>query len=77
MSFGNGEDPSDPCPFSPCWSWFGRRPIVWWRRKIPSKSFSEDIVQEIISFPRQALHAASLGFVHPKSKETYVLKPLA
>ncbi len=40
------------------------------RRKIPSKSFSEDIVQEIISFPRQALHAASLGFVHPKSNET-------
>ena len=45
-------------------------PLYGGRRKIPSKSFSEDIVQEIISFPRQALHAASLGFVHPKSKET-------
>ena len=45
-------------------------PLYGGRRKIPSKSFSEDIVQEILSFPRQALHAASLGFVHPKSKET-------
>ena len=27
---GNREDPSDPCPFSSCWSWFGRRSIVWW-----------------------------------------------
>ena len=45
-------------------------PLYGGRRKIPSKSFSEDIVQEIISFPRQALHAASLGFVHPKSNET-------
>ena len=45
-------------------------PLYGGRRKIPSKSFSEDTVQEIISFPRQALHAASLGFVHPKSNET-------
>ena len=45
-------------------------PLYGGRRKIPSKSFSEHIVQEIISFPRQALHAASLGFVHPKSSET-------
>ena len=45
-------------------------PLYGGRRKIPSKSFSEDIVQKIISFPRQALHAASLGFVHPKSNET-------
>ena len=45
-------------------------PLYGGRRKIPSKSFSEHIVQEIISFPRQALHAASLGFVHPKSNET-------
>ena len=41
------------------------------------KIFSEDIVQEIISFPRQALHAASLGFVHPKSNETLHFEALA
>ena len=45
-------------------------PLYGGRRKIPSKSFSEEIVAGILSFPRQALHAASLGFIHPKTNET-------
>ena len=45
------------------------------RRKIPSKSFSEDIVQEIISFPRQALHAASLALFTQNQTRLYILKP--
>tara|TARA_B100000902_G_scaffold388176_1_gene433368 strand:+ start:383 stop:1273 length:891 start_codon:yes stop_codon:yes gene_type:complete len=45
-------------------------PLYGGRRKIPSKSFPEQIVNGILSFPRQALHAASLGFIHPKTKET-------
>ena len=30
---------------------------------------SPEIKQKILSFPRQALHATTLGFIHPKSKE--------
>ena len=45
-------------------------PLYGGRRKIPSKSFSEEIVTGILSFPRQALHAASLGFTHPKTNKT-------
>ena len=45
-------------------------PLYGGRRKIQSKSFPNEIVDEILSFPRQALHAATLGFVHPKTKET-------
>lgn len=33
------------------------------------KGMDEEIKKYINSFPRQALHAATLGFVHPRSKE--------
>lgn len=33
------------------------------------KGMDEDVKKYINSFPRQALHAATLGFVHPRSKE--------
>lgn len=38
------------------------------RRKLP-KTVPEDIVEAIKTFPRQALHAAELGFEHPISGE--------
>ncbi|WP_166416049.1 RluA family pseudouridine synthase [Cochlodiniinecator piscidefendens] len=37
------------------------------RRKLPVKSVGENGVQAARNFPRQALHAATLGFVHPVS----------
>lgn len=33
------------------------------------KGMDEEIKKYINSFPRQALHAATLGFIHPRSKE--------
>jgi 23S rRNA pseudouridine1911/1915/1917 synthase len=39
------------------------------RRRIAAKSLSETARQAIATFPRQALHAATLGFVHPVSGE--------
>lgn len=40
--------------------------------RIPS-----ELKDELISFPRQALHAATLGFIHPKTKkELYFESPL-
>ena len=35
------------------------------RRKIPAKALSEAAVSAVNGFPRQALHAAVLGFEHP------------
>ncbi len=35
------------------------------RRKLPARSFTEAAAAAVAAFPRQALHAASLGFVHP------------
>ncbi|QBY01072.1 RluA family pseudouridine synthase [Rhodophyticola sp. CCM32] len=35
------------------------------RRRIGAKTAGEDLARALNSFPRQALHAASLGFTHP------------
>lgn len=40
-------------------------PVYGGRRKVPSRAFSETALHAISAFPRQALHAATLGFVHP------------
>ncbi len=40
------------------------------RRKVSEKLYGADLAQKINAFPRQALHAAELGFVHPVSGET-------
>ncbi|KAJ55277.1 pseudouridine synthase [Actibacterium mucosum KCTC 23349] len=37
------------------------------RRKLPAKSITPEAADAVSAFPRQALHAASLGFVHPES----------
>ncbi|EEW25711.1 RluA family pseudouridine synthase [Rhodobacter ferrooxidans] len=39
------------------------------RRKVAPKAVGEAVAQAANDFPRQALHAASLGFVHPVSGE--------
>lgn len=39
------------------------------RRVLKSKSIPDDLAKSINKFPRQALHAATLGFVHPRSGE--------
>jgi 23S rRNA pseudouridine1911/1915/1917 synthase len=40
-------------------------------RRIPAiaKSLSDAVRMPLLDFPRQALHAASLGFAHPRSRE--------
>lgn len=40
------------------------------RRRIGAKAVGEVLAEKLNGFPRQALHAASLGFVHPVSGET-------
>jgi len=40
------------------------------RSRVPPQSLPEDSRAAIAAFPRQALHAATLGFVHPVSGET-------
>jgi 23S rRNA pseudouridine1911/1915/1917 synthase len=40
------------------------------RARVPPRSLSEDARDAIAAFPRQALHAATLGFEHPVTGET-------
>ncbi len=44
-------------------------PVYGGRRKLSVKAIGEDGVAAVASFPRQALHAATLGFEHPVSGE--------
>lgn len=44
-------------------------PVYGSKRKISKSAFGEEVTQQIQSFPRQALHAQILGFVHPISGE--------
>ena len=39
------------------------------RRKVPVKTLGDELAEALNGFPRQALHAATLGFVHPISGE--------
>lgn len=39
------------------------------RRKLSPKALPEDAIDACARFPRQALHAATLGFIHPVSGE--------
>ncbi|MCV6824919.1 MULTISPECIES: RluA family pseudouridine synthase [Halocynthiibacter] len=45
-------------------------PTYGGRRKLNVKAIGEDGVEAARVFPRQALHAATLGFVHPVTEET-------
>lgn len=40
-------------------------PVYGGRRRLPARALSPAAVQAVRSFPRQALHAAVLGFTHP------------
>ncbi|MCV2889519.1 RluA family pseudouridine synthase [Ruegeria aquimaris] len=40
-------------------------PVYGGRRKLSPKALSPEAVEAVAGFPRQALHAASLGFEHP------------
>ena len=40
-------------------------PVYGGRRKVSDKTLGQDLAERINGFPRQALHAARLGFVHP------------
>lgn len=44
-------------------------PTYGGRRKLPVAAISEQVAETIRTFPRQALHAAVLGFVHPVTGE--------
>ena len=45
-------------------------PVYGGKRKLAAKALSEAAAQAVRDFPRQALHAAVLGFVHPVSGES-------
>lgn len=45
-------------------------PVYGGRRRLPRAGGDEATLAAIDAFPRQALHAATLGFVHPVSGET-------
>ena len=40
-------------------------PVYGGRRKLSAKALPEGAIDAVAAFPRQALHAATLGFVHP------------
>jgi len=44
-------------------------PVYGGKRKLPAKALSLEAIEATQSFPRQALHAAVLGFEHPVSGE--------
>ena len=45
-------------------------PVYGGRRKVSDKQIGPDLAGRINNFPRQALHAARLGFEHPVTGET-------
>ncbi len=44
-------------------------PVYGGKRKLPAKALSQEALDAVQAFGRQALHAAVLGFIHPISKE--------
>lgn len=44
-------------------------PVYGGKRKLPAKALSQEALDAVQVFGRQALHAAVLGFIHPISKE--------
>jgi 23S rRNA pseudouridine1911/1915/1917 synthase len=44
-------------------------PVYGGRRKLAHKALNSAAIEAVAGFPRQALHAATLGFVHPISEE--------
>jgi len=49
-------------------------PVYGSRRAIPKKAITADAADALRGFKRQALHAATLGFVHPITKEKLEFK---
>jgi 23S rRNA pseudouridine1911/1915/1917 synthase len=45
-------------------------PVYGRARKIAKTAFGFDTFEKLAAFPRQALHAAVLGFVHPNTDES-------
>ena len=45
-------------------------PVYGGRRKVSEKALGTALAARLNGFPRQALHAARLGFVHPLTGET-------
>lgn len=44
-------------------------PVYGGKRRLSAKSLGSHAVEAVSAFPRQALHAATLGFVHPVTEE--------
>ncbi len=44
-------------------------PVYGGKRKLPAKALSQEALNAVQAFGRQALHAAVLGFIHPISTE--------
>lgn len=39
------------------------------RSKLRRADFDESVIEQVLTFPRQALHAAEISFLHPRSEE--------
>ncbi|MDF0598205.1 RluA family pseudouridine synthase [Psychromarinibacter halotolerans] len=44
-------------------------PVYGGRRKLPGRMLPEGAAEAAAAFPRQALHAATLGFIHPETND--------
>ncbi|MEL6521235.1 MAG: pseudouridine synthase [Pseudomonadota bacterium] len=49
-------------------------PVYGSRRKLSTKALPAATIERISAFPRQALHAATLGFEHPISRKSMVFQ---
>jgi 23S rRNA-/tRNA-specific pseudouridylate synthase len=44
-------------------------PVYGGRRKLSERALSAPVLDALAAFPRQALHAATLGFIHPVNRK--------
>ena len=49
-------------------------PVYGGRRKLPKAALSDNATAIVSGFPRQALHAAKLGFLHPVTQEMMIFE---
>jgi len=62
---GDGPDAPDPRPHGLYWSPLIGDPVYLRRRPAAAKALPETVRDLALDFPRQALHAETLGFSHP------------
>ena len=69
FTFRNRQNPPNPCPYGTYRSPVIRRSNLWWSSTSPQKNASEELMEVLRNFKRQALHAVMLRLQHPISGE--------